>query len=57
MLLKHWVFPENTQFINYTKYLYYKGVFCSQVGDIKNSYKYINEALRKAPTINKNNKL
>lgn len=40
--------------VNYTKYLFYKGLYFGKVGDYKNSHKYISEALRKMPTMNPN---
>lgn len=37
--------------MHYTKYLFYKGLFLGKIGDFKNSHRYIEEALRKAPTL------
>ena len=51
LLLQHCVYPEQVQFVNYTKYLFYKGLFLGKIGDYKNAHRYIGEALRKAPTL------
>lgn len=56
LFLSNCVFPEQIQFVNYTKYLFYRGLYYGKVGDYKNSHKYINEAMRKMPTLNPNTK-
>lgn len=52
-MLKTVVFPEQLQYAHYCKYLYYKGEFFGRVGDFKNSFKYMGEAIRKAPQMTK----
>ena len=48
-LLKNWVFPESIQYVYYTKYLFYKGLFCGLVGQYQKAYHYMNDAFRKVP--------
>lgn len=51
LLLKSVVFPEKIQFQHYCKYLFYKGDFFGRVGDYKNSFKYMEETMRRSPQL------
>lgn len=51
LLMKNCYYPEQIHFVHYTKYLFYKGVFFGRMGQLHNAYRYIGEALRKAPEI------
>lgn len=48
-LLKNWVFPESIQYIYFTKYLFYKGLFCGRAGQYARAYTHVNDAFRKVP--------
>jgi len=48
-LLKNWAFPASVQYIYFTKYLFYKGLFCGLVGQYQLAYAHINDAFRKVP--------
>ena len=48
-MLKNFVFTENIQYIYYSKFLFYKGLFMSRVGKYQAAYVLMNSALRKAP--------
>ena len=49
LLMKNCFYPEQIHFIHYTKYLFYKGVFYGRMGKLHLAFKFIGEALRKAP--------
>lgn len=49
LLMKNCFYPEQIHFVHYTKYLFYKGVFYGRMGKLHLAYKFIGEALRKAP--------
>ena len=48
-LIKNWIFPESIQYIYFTKYLFYKGLFFGLVGQYQKAYQYMNDAFRKVP--------
>lgn len=48
-LLKNWAFPERIQYVYFTKYLFYKGLFHGLVGQYQKSYQFMNDAFRKVP--------
>lgn len=48
-LIKNWAFPESIQYIYFTKYLFYKGLFFGLVGQFQKSYQLMNDAFRKVP--------
>ena len=48
-LIKNWVFPESIQYIYFTKYLFYKGLFFGLVGQYQKAYQHMNDAFRKVP--------
>ena len=48
-MLKNFSFTENIQYIYYSKYLFYKGLFMSRVGKYQVAFSLMNNALRKAP--------
>ncbi len=51
LLLKNCFFPEQFQFLHYSKYLFYKGVFLGRINKFIPAYKYIGEAFRKLPQV------
>lgn len=48
-LIKNWAFPESIQYIYFTKYLFYKGLFFGLVGQYQKAYQHMNDAFRKVP--------
>lgn len=48
-LLKNWMFPESIQYVYFTKYLFYRGLFHGLVGQYQKAYLYMNDAFRKVP--------
>lgn len=48
-LLKNFKFPENIQYVYYSKYLFYKALFLSNVGQYQKAFTMMNSAFRKAP--------
>jgi 26S proteasome regulatory subunit N3 len=48
-LLKNFKFPENIQYVYYSKYLFYKALFLGSVGQYQKAFTMMNSAFRKAP--------
>lgn len=48
-LLKNWEFPQSIQYVYFTKYLFYKGLFCGLVGQYQRAYAHMSDAFRKVP--------
>lgn len=48
-LLKNFRFPENIQYVYYSKYLFYKALFLGSVGQYQRAFAMMHSAARKAP--------